>query len=49
MGAAIITVVVEPKVHDDLRARGLAQAKKFSWEKTARETAAAYGDAARRR
>jgi glycosyltransferase involved in cell wall biosynthesis len=42
MGAAIITVVVEPQVHDDLRQRGLAQAKKFSWEKTARETAAAY-------
>jgi glycosyltransferase involved in cell wall biosynthesis len=45
MGAAIITVVVEPQVHDDLRARGLAQAKKFSWEKTARETAAAYAAA----
>ncbi len=41
-GAALITVVVEPQVHDDLRARGLAQARKFSWEKTARETAAAY-------
>ena len=41
-GAAIITIVVEPQVHDDLRARGLAQARKFSWEKTARETAAAY-------
>ena len=45
-GAAIITVVVEPQVHDDLRARGLAQAQKFSWEKTARETAQAYADAA---
>jgi glycosyltransferase involved in cell wall biosynthesis len=41
-GAAIITIVVEPSVHDDLRARGLAQAQKFSWEKTARETAEAY-------
>ncbi len=41
-GAAIITIVVEQQVHDDLRARGLAQARKFSWEKTARETAAAY-------
>jgi glycosyltransferase involved in cell wall biosynthesis len=46
--AAIITIVVEPSVHDDLRARGLAQAQKFSWEKTARETAAAYEDASRR-
>ncbi len=45
-GAALITVVVEPQVHDDLRARGLAQAQKFSWEKTARETAQAYADAA---
>ena len=44
-GAAIITIVVEPQVHDDLRARGLAQAQTFSWEKTARETAAAYGAA----
>ena len=41
-GAAIITCVVEPSVADDLRARGLEQAKKFSWEKTARETVAAY-------
>jgi glycosyltransferase involved in cell wall biosynthesis len=44
-GAAILTLVVEPSVHDDLRARGLAQAEKFSWEKTARETAAAYAEA----
>jgi glycosyltransferase involved in cell wall biosynthesis len=45
-GAAILTIVVEPTVYDDLRARGLAQAQKFSWEKTARETAAAYAEAA---
>jgi glycosyltransferase involved in cell wall biosynthesis len=42
LGAALLTCVVEPTVADDLRARGLAQAKKFSWDKTARETAAAY-------
>jgi glycosyltransferase involved in cell wall biosynthesis len=41
-GASIITCVVEPTVADNLRARGLEQAKKFSWEKTARETATAY-------
>ena len=41
-GAAIITCVVEQAVAEDLRARGLEQAKKFSWEKTARETVAAY-------
>ena len=44
-GAALLTIVVEPSVHDDLRARGLAQAQQFSWEKAARETAAAYADA----
>ncbi|MEP7358099.1 MAG: glycosyltransferase family 1 protein, partial [Anaerolineales bacterium] len=44
-GAAILTVVVEPSVHDDLSARGLEQAKQFSWEKTARETAEAYAAA----
>jgi glycosyltransferase involved in cell wall biosynthesis len=43
IGAALLTIVVEPQVHTDLRARGLAQAQKFSWERTARETAAAYG------
>jgi glycosyltransferase involved in cell wall biosynthesis len=45
LGAALLTCVVEPTVADDLRARGLAQAKKFSWEQTARETVAAYEDA----
>lgn len=44
-GAAILACVVEPAVADDLRARGLEQARKFSWEKTVRETAAAYEDA----
>lgn len=46
-GAALLTIVVEPSVHDDLRARGLAQAQKFSWEKAARETAEAYAAVAR--
>jgi glycosyltransferase involved in cell wall biosynthesis len=45
-GAALLTIVVEPSVHDDLRRRGLEQARKFSWEKTAAETAAAYEEAA---
>ncbi len=45
-GAAILTIVVEPSVYEDLRKRGLEQAKKFSWEKTARETVAAYAEAA---
>ncbi|MBM2848481.1 MAG: hypothetical protein HW418_1423, partial [Anaerolineales bacterium] len=42
-----ITCVVEQAVAEDLRARGLEQAKKFSWEKTARETVAAYEAAAK--
>ena len=42
--AAIITLVVEPSVHDEMRNRGLEQAKKFSWQNTARETADAYGE-----
>ncbi len=41
-GAAIITCVVEPSVADHLKARGLARARQFSWEKTARATVAAY-------
>lgn len=42
IGAAILTPVVEQMVNDDLRARGLAQAQQFTWEKTARETVAGY-------
>jgi glycosyltransferase involved in cell wall biosynthesis len=42
IGAALLTIVVEPQVHTDLRARSLAQAATFSWERTARETAEAY-------
>lgn len=41
-GAALLTIVVEPQVHADLRQRGLEQAQQFSWERTARETVAAY-------
>jgi glycosyltransferase involved in cell wall biosynthesis len=43
-GAALLTIVVEPSVHADLRARGLEQAKNFSWEQAARQTAAAYAE-----
>lgn len=41
-GAGLITCLVEPSVSDHLRARGLERARKFSWERTARETVAAY-------
>jgi glycosyltransferase involved in cell wall biosynthesis len=48
-GAGLITCVVEPSVADHLRARGLEQARKFSWERTARETVAAYESVLSRR
>lgn len=41
-GAGLITCLVEPSVSDHLRARGLERAKKFSWERTARETVEVY-------
>jgi glycosyltransferase involved in cell wall biosynthesis len=39
---AIRRVVREPALRDELRGRGLAQAAKFSWERTAALTAEAY-------
>ncbi len=42
LGAAIIGVVVDGQLADDLHARGLKQAAKFSWKKTAHETLAIY-------
>jgi alpha-1,3-rhamnosyl/mannosyltransferase len=42
LGAAIIAVVVNPELVDRLAEAGRAQVKKFSWEKTAQETAAIY-------
>ena len=46
LGAAIIGVVVDGQLADELRERGLKQAAKFSWEKTAHETVAIYRAAA---
>lgn len=42
IGAAIIATIVQENLADDLREKGLAQAAKFSWEKTARETVNVY-------
>ena len=42
LGAAIIAVVVNPDVVDRLTNAAREQVKKFSWEKTARETVAVY-------
>ena len=41
--AAILTRVVnEPALRDELRAKSLARAARFSWERTARETLRVY-------
>ncbi|MBP7689435.1 MAG: glycosyltransferase family 4 protein [Thermoflexales bacterium] len=42
MAGALIAVCTEDALHDELSARALTQAAKFSWEKCARETVAAY-------
>jgi glycosyltransferase involved in cell wall biosynthesis len=47
LGQAILTCLTEPATTQRLRERGLQQARRFSWENTARETAAAYAAAAK--
>ena len=42
MAAAIERLMGDPALRADLRERGLARARAFSWERTARETAAVY-------
>lgn len=42
LGAAIITLCVQEDLHAEMREKGLSQAAQFTWEKTARETLAAY-------
>ena len=42
LGAAIISLVVDGKLADDLRERGLRQVARFSWEKTALATVEVY-------
>ncbi len=42
MAGALIPVCMEDSLHDELGERALKQAAKFSWEKCARETVAAY-------
>ncbi len=43
--AAITRVATDPSLRSELRAAGLAHAARFSWQRTARETVAAYRDA----
>ena len=45
MAAPILRLCTEEDSRDDLIERGLDQAEKFTWQKTARETLAAYKDA----
>lgn len=46
--AAKLAAVLQPGIRNDLIAKGNAQAKKFSWEKCARETLAVFRSAAHR-
>jgi glycosyltransferase involved in cell wall biosynthesis len=41
-GGAMIATLIQDNLIADLRAKGLAQAKKFSWDKTATETLLIY-------
>jgi glycosyltransferase involved in cell wall biosynthesis len=42
MAGALIAVCTDEKLHDELSERALQQAERFSSEKCARETVAAY-------
>jgi glycosyltransferase involved in cell wall biosynthesis len=45
-GAALQRVLTLPQVRDDLRARGLARVKQFTWDRVAVETSTLYADVA---
>jgi glycosyltransferase involved in cell wall biosynthesis len=42
MKSAILKILDDDKLRDDLKKRGLEQAKKFHWRKTAKETLKVY-------
>lgn len=44
--AGLVRLLTEPKLRDELSRRGLARARGFTWERTARATEAVYRDAA---
>ncbi len=44
VGAAIQRVLTTPKLQEDLRARGLARVKQFSWNQAAVETSTLYAE-----
>ena len=45
LAAALTRVLIEPSLAADLRARGFAQAARFTWERTAAETLSIYRQA----
>ena len=45
ISAALVTVSRDASLREELRRRGLARAAQFSWQRTARETLAAYEEA----
>ncbi len=47
MAGAIIATIMQENLAADLRQKGLSQAAKFSWEKTATETALVYDEVGR--
>ena len=47
LGEALVRLTTDEALRRDLSRRGLARARVFSWERTARETAAVYHEAAR--
>jgi glycosyltransferase involved in cell wall biosynthesis len=46
LAAAVRRVLTEPGLAREMRVRGLAQAARFSWERTAQEILAIYGKVA---
>ena len=42
IGDAMLRLVKDEKLYDDLRERGLARAKKFTWKRTAELTCDSY-------
>jgi glycosyltransferase involved in cell wall biosynthesis len=46
LGAALLRLLADAELRDELRQRGLRQARRFSWRETAERTLAVYEDAA---
>jgi glycosyltransferase involved in cell wall biosynthesis len=46
IAAGLVRLLTEPDLRDELRSRGLARAREFTWERAARATEAAYREAA---